>query len=108
MSQLKLGELHEETASTIFFRATATLKEQLEAGADRGEAIATADTVIRANDFLARQSASDPALEDERIAALTEVVPAFEAKFAQHEEGAETDRRHPLSWQQMTLDILGT
>ena len=108
MTRLGIGELHEESASEIFFRATAKLKQQLETGVERGEAIATADTIIRANDFVAREAASDPQLEDERVTALQGVVPAFEERFAQFENGEETARRHPLSWGQMTLDILGT
>lgn len=96
MKPLELGELHEGTARDIFFRATSSLSHMLTSGAEKADIIATADTVIRADDFFKREAAQDAALEDERIGALQAVRGPFEDQTG-------------LDWRtDMELNILGT
>ncbi len=81
MERVSIFDINEDTASDVFFSATQGLKAQLDAGAPRADIIATADTVIRANDMLKAQTAQDAALDDERVAALIGVRGPFEEQI---------------------------
>ena len=110
MKQVSLYDIKENTASAIFFQASADLTKGLQdPSVDRMALIQKAETVIRANNFYEKVTFYDAGLEDERVEALRSVKSAFEARFVENDTAHDQSiQPHPLSWGSMTINILGT